>query len=188
MEGELQLLGGSGDDPVELLPPDPLWPERFEATRERLADALGPTALRIDHVGSTAIRGISAKPVIDVQVSVPDIDDEQAYRPAIESLGWPLRAREPGLGHRFFRDPAGAPRRVHVHVCQAGGEWERSHLLFRDYLRRQPDRAQAYDRLKQAAAERYRGERLAYTESKGPFIEETLVLAEEWARKVGWRP
>ena len=186
--GRMELLGQTHEDPVVLAEPDPAWPGRFASIRERLLRAIGAAAVRVDHVGSTAIPGVSAKPVIDVQVSVVDVEDEAAYAPAIVSLGWPLRAREAGLGHRFFRDPSGTPRRVHIHVCQAGGEWERQHLLFRDYLRAHPERARAYDALKRALVDRYADARLAYTEAKGPFIEETLESAEEWAAETRWVP
>ncbi len=183
--GANQLIGDSGRDPVALAEPTVEWLQRYEQIHERLRAALGP-GVRIEHVGSTSIPGIAAKPVIDVQVSVPDIDDEAAFVSQIEALGWVLRARE--RGHRYFRDPAGTPRRVQVHVCQVGSKWERNHLLFRDYLRTHPDRTRAYEALKRAASERYPTNRLAYTEAKGPFIEETLAVAEAWATETGWRP
>jgi GrpB-like predicted nucleotidyltransferase (UPF0157 family) len=184
--GANQLIGESGRDPVALVGPTQEWAEMFAEIRTRLAAALGSTALRIEHVGSTSIPGIAAKPVIDVEISVADIEDEAAFVPQIEALGWVLRSRE--QGHRYFRDPAGTPRRVQVHVCQVGSKWEREHLLFRDYLRTHPERARAYEDLKRAASKRYETNRLAYTEAKGPFIEETLSLAEAWAAETGWRP
>jgi GrpB-like predicted nucleotidyltransferase (UPF0157 family) len=122
------------------------------------------------------VPGLPAKPVIDIQVSVADLEDEDAYRPAIEVLGWPLRVREPG--RRFFRPPAGQPRVVHVHVCQAGSEWERHHLLFAAYLRADPERRDAYGALKADLARRFRTDRIAYTEAKTSFIAETIRLAE----------
>lgn len=145
---------------------------------------LGPAAVRVDHVGSTAILRIAAKPIIDIQVSVVDVDDEDAFRPALESLGWPMRAREPG--HRFFRPPKGRPRTVHVHVCQTGRQWERVHLLFRDYLRAHPLRAAAYAATKSELAERHRDDRLEYTDGKTPFVEQVLRDANEWTIRTGW--
>lgn len=183
-DGTIELLGESGSDPVVLAEPDPGWPARFRDVRTRLIDALGDVALRVDHVGSTAVPDMAAKPIIDVQVSVQDIDDEPAFAPAIESLGWRLRVRE--AGHRFFRSPAGEPRDVHVHVCAVGSERERHHLLFRDYLRAHPKTAQAYAALKRELAERYRNDRWGYTEGKTPFIEETTKLAEAWAKETSW--
>jgi GrpB-like predicted nucleotidyltransferase (UPF0157 family) len=175
-----------GGEPVELVRSDPSWPRRFDHIRRQLADALGPAALRIDHIGSTAVPGLDAKPVIDVQVSVARLDAEDEYRSQIESLGWELRAREPE--HRFFRPAAGEPRTVHVHVCQAGSTWERAHLLFRDYLHAHPARAAEYVALKRQLASSLGRDRAAYTRSKNPFIAETLQLAAPWAQEVGWRP
>lgn len=186
--GEMELVGMGGGGAVQLAPPAAEWPARFEDVRARLAAALGDAAVRIDHVGSTSVPGIAAKPIIDVQLSVRDLSDEASYVPQIEALGWPLRTRELSREHMYFRDPVGVPRRVQIHVCQAGSQWERDHLLFRDYLRAHPERARGYEAVKQAAKERYGHDRVIYTEAKGPFIEETLALAEEWAREADWRP
>jgi GrpB-like predicted nucleotidyltransferase (UPF0157 family) len=184
-DGSMELVGESHGAPVVVVPPDPVWIDRFRRTRDAIAGALGETALRIEHVGSTAVPGLAAKPIIDVQVSVPDVADEGAYAPALAALGWPLRMREED--HRFFRDPAGVPRATHVHVCPLGSEWEARHLLFRDYLRAHPERTAAYGALKLALAERYRLDGVAYTEAKGPFIEETLAMADRWAVAIGWQ-
>jgi GrpB-like predicted nucleotidyltransferase (UPF0157 family) len=173
-------------DPVILTDPDPRWPLLFDRFRLHLLEVLGEVALRIDQVGSTAVPGLPAKPVIDIQVSVADISDEDSYRPAIESLGLPLRGRE--SDHRFFRPPAGSPRTVHVHVCAAGSRWERQHLLFVHYLREQPKRAREYAQLKLGLADHYRSDRTRYTEGKNEFIEETLRMAEGWAANTEWQP
>ncbi|MEP7157996.1 MAG: GrpB family protein [Chloroflexota bacterium] len=173
-------------DPVELAPYDPAWPERYEVMRARLAAALGEVAVRIEHVGSTAVPGLSAKPVIDIQVSVPDVTDEDSYRDAIESQGFGLRWIEPH--HRYFRPPPGLPREYQVHVCSVGSEWERVHLLFRDYLRAHPETAEEYSALKARLAGQYRYDRVGYTDAKGPFIDATVATAEQWAKDIGWRP
>jgi GrpB-like predicted nucleotidyltransferase (UPF0157 family) len=142
--------------------------------------------VRIDHIGSTAVDGIPAKPVIDIQISVPDLQAEDEYRPIIEGLGWPMLARE--ADHLFFRPADGHPRIAHLHVCESGSAWERAHLLFRDYLRAHPDRAQDYAALKRRLAATVGHDRPVYSRSKDPFIAETLAEAEEWASAVGWRP
>jgi GrpB-like predicted nucleotidyltransferase (UPF0157 family) len=175
-----------GGGPVTLVEPDPGWPRQFEAIRAKLERALSRGATRIDHIGSTAIPGIPAKPVIDVQVSVADLEAEDTYRPQIEALGWPMFAREPE--HRFFRPPDGEPRTVHVHVCQSGGAWERGHLLFRDYLRAHPDRARDYAVLKRRLVATVGHDRPVYSRSKDPFVADALVEAEAWALTTGWRP
>jgi GrpB-like predicted nucleotidyltransferase (UPF0157 family) len=150
-----------------------------------LDHALGTNATRIDHIGSTAVPGIPAKPVIDVQVSVPDLEAEEAYRPQIEGIGWPMLASEPE--HRFFRPPDDQPRTAHIHVCQAGGAWERAHLLFRDFLRAHPHIAQEYAALKRRLVATVGHDRPVYSRSKDPFVAQTLAQAEDWARATGWR-
>ena len=182
-DGRTELFGVSGGEPIALSAPSAFWAERFAQVRERLTAALGPNALRIEHVGSTALPGIAAKPIIDIQVSVPDVTNEPSFVPAIETAGFALRAREPDVGHVYFRDN---PRSVQIHVCQAGSKWERDHLLFRDYLHAHPDTARRYAAVKHAAAQAYAEDRLAYTEAKGPFIEGVLAAAEEWAKRAGW--
>jgi GrpB-like predicted nucleotidyltransferase (UPF0157 family) len=172
-----EFAGRPGGDPVEVVPYDPAWPGAFEQWRRRLGEALGETAVRIEHVGSTAVPGLPAKPVIDVQVSVPDVEDEAAYVPAIEALGVPLRFREPG--HRYFRPPAGEPRTVQIHVCRAGNDWEREHLLFRDLLLADPELRNAYGRLKLELCELYGDDRLAYTDAKTAFILDALEDAAQ---------
>jgi GrpB-like predicted nucleotidyltransferase (UPF0157 family) len=168
-----------GDIHVELVAYDPSWPARYERWRDRLLRQLGNAALRIEHVGSTAVPGLAAKPTIDIQVSVADLDDESRYVPQIEHAGVQLRTRD--ALRRFFRPFAGQPREVHVHVCQAGSEWEREHLLFRDYLRSHDDARDAYARVKQEAAQVWSDDRIAYTEAKTAIILDLLDAAEIWA-------
>lgn len=174
---DAEFAGRPGGDPVEVVPYDPSWPDAFEEWRRRLAEALGETAVRIEHVGSTAVAGLAAKPVVDVQVSVPDVEDEAAYVPGIEALGVPLRFREPG--HRYFRPPAGEPRSVQIHVCEAGSDWEQEHLRFRDRLLADPELREAYGRLKLELAEHYHDDRLAYTDAKTAFILDALEDAAQ---------
>jgi GrpB-like predicted nucleotidyltransferase (UPF0157 family) len=135
-------------------------------------------------VGSTAVPGLAAKPIIDIQISVDDIADESSYRPGIESLGIALRSRDPA--HLYFRPPLGEPRVVQIHVCVAGSVWETDHLLFRDYLRVHPDARDAYGSLKLALASRFRDDRLAYTDAKTDFILDTLDRARIWAESTRW--
>ena len=167
-----ELAGSGTGAPVEVVPYDPVWPARFEEWRARLGEALGDAAVRIEHMGSTAVPGLAAKPIVDILVMVPDVEDETSYAPAIEGLGLILRMREPG--HRYFRPPGGGPREVQVHVCDAGGGWEEEHLRFRDLLRADPELRDAYGALKLELAERYRHDRLAYTDAKTAFILDAL--------------
>jgi GrpB-like predicted nucleotidyltransferase (UPF0157 family) len=163
-----EILGEVHNEPIEIVPYDSTWPEEYEAWHHRLEVALGSAALGIDHVGSTAVPGLAAKPTIDIQISVRDMTDEPSYVPAIEGLGVPLRARDDL--HRYFRPAPGRPRHVHIHVCDEGGDWERDHLLFRDYLRANDRIRDAYAALKLDLAKRFRDDRLAYTDAKSAFI------------------
>jgi GrpB-like predicted nucleotidyltransferase (UPF0157 family) len=170
--------------PVEVVAYDPGWPERFETWRGRLADLLGPVARRIEHVGSTSVPGLAAKPIVDIQVSVADMDDEDGYVPPCEAAGLQLRFRD--HQHRFFQPPPGQPRDVHVHVCQHGGDWERVHLLFRDYLRSSADAREAYAAAKREAARIWADQSAAYTEAKTEVVLGILGRAEAWADAMGW--
>lgn len=186
---EWKLVEGSERvqrDPVEVVAYEPSWAIRFDEWRDRLRDGLGGVARRIDHIGSTAVCGLDAKPVVDIQVTVDDPSDEASYVPVIEELGVSLRLRE-GEGHRYFRPARASKRTVQIHVCQSGSEWERTHLLFRDFLRVEPDVREAYASLKRELAHRYRDDRIAYTEGKTGFILDTMQEAYRWAEETGWR-
>ena len=181
-----QILPGSDRhrEPVSVVPYDPAWAGAFRVWRDRLAGRLGRTALRIEHVGSTSVPGLAAKPVIDIQVSVASLHDEDSYVPPCQAAGLQLRSRD--HEHRFFRPPAGRPRDVHVHVCAAGSSWERGHLLFRDFLRADRAGQDAYAAMKLQTASRWRDDRVGYTEAKNDLILDLLDQAERWAAARGW--
>ena len=172
-------------DPIEVVPYRDEWAAAFAEWRKPLLGVLGETAVRVEHVGSTAVAGLAAKPVIDIQVSVRDVEEEASYVPAIERLGVALRSRD--AGHRYFRPAGAAPRTVQVHVIDAGSTWEREHLLFRDFLRADAETTDGYARLKLELARRYRDDRLAYNDAKTGFILDALEEAESWAARIGWK-
>ena len=156
--------------------PDPAWPDRFEEWRVRLRATLGEAAVRIEHVGSTSVPGLTAKPILDIQVSVSDLADEDGYVAPLEAVGLQLRSRD--AVHRYFRPFPGRPRDVHVHVCAAGSRWESEHLLFRDYLRGHRDARDQYAAAKRAAAAAWADDRLAYTDAKTAVILAILRRAD----------
>jgi GrpB-like predicted nucleotidyltransferase (UPF0157 family) len=174
-------------EPIVVVTYDPEWPQQFQELATRLRRALGQTALRIDHIGSTSVPGLDAKPVIDLQISVASFEPLDAYRLPLESLGFVLRAGNPDRTKRYFREPPGSPR-THIHVRRAGSHAEQLALLFRDYLRAHPDDARRYAQLKHRLADQYRNERESYTEAKGPFVWETLARADRWSQETGWAP
>jgi GrpB-like predicted nucleotidyltransferase (UPF0157 family) len=179
---------GSGRPAVSLVVNDydPAWQQTYAAWRRRIADALGPAALAIEHVGSTSVPGLAAKPIVDIQVSVADLADESRYLPPLEGVGLVLRSRD--ALHRYFRPPADQPREVHVHVCAAGSQWEHDHLLFRDYLRTDPAACRRYGEAKRVNASRWSDDGWAYTEAKTGVVLDILEHAASWARATGWAP
>lgn len=157
-----------GGEAVELSLSDAVWAEEAASWMARIRDAIALPEARIEHVGSTSVSGLIAKPVLDIQVAVPGLEAEELYRPGLESVGLVLRQRSEE--HRFFRPPAGKPRTIHVHVCQIGSKWEHDHVLFRDRLRADPDLAIAYAQLKRELAMQFSDDRLAYNSGKTRFI------------------
>jgi GrpB-like predicted nucleotidyltransferase (UPF0157 family) len=170
--------GSERFDPIKVVAYDNDWPARFESWRALIARVLKPAALRIEHVGSTSVPGLAAKPIVDVQVSVADMSDEETYVPKLERLGVQLRSRDDL--HRYFRPFADRPRDVHVHVCPAGSSWEREHLLFRDYLRATPAAREVYAEAKREASRVWSDDGWAYTDAKSEVILTILQEAEPW--------
>ncbi|HEV3139037.1 MAG TPA: GrpB family protein, partial [Vicinamibacterales bacterium] len=119
----------------ELLPYDSRWPAAFDAEAVRLRGALGPLALRIEHNGSTAVPGIAAKPVIDIQISVARLQPLAPYRDRLQPIGYVHVPHQDDSFCPFFHRPARWPHSHHVHLVEAGGAEERRTLAFRDYLR-----------------------------------------------------
>lgn len=174
-------------DIVELAPYSAEWPQRFEQLSRSFRSALGDVAIRIDHIGSTAVAGLAAKPIIDIQISVQDFEPLHAYRVPLQQLGYVFRANNTERTKRYFREPPGT-RRTHIHVRRAGSWAKQFALLFRDYLRAHADDAQRYDVRKSELAERYRDDRESYSEAKEPFIWEVMGRADRWSQDVGWMP
>ena len=162
------LVGGREERHVEIVAYDAAWADLFELHRRRLLDALGPVARRLEHIGSTAVPGLAAKPIVDIMVTVDDPEEEIAFLVALEQAGYLLRVRE--AGHRMFRTPE---RDVHVHIWRAGSEDERRHLIFRDHLRSSPADCEAYAELKRSLARRWSDVNY-YAQAKGPFIRQLV--------------
>ena len=161
---------------------DSAWVDAFEAERDRIARALGPLARRIDHNGSTAVPGLDAKPVIDIQVSVDSLQPLAAFAEPLTALGYVhLPHAADDLVCPFFYRPATWPHTHHIHVVQSGGEEERRTLAFRDYLREHADAAREYASLKRDLASRTDADdpaaREAYAVAKTAFVDRVLKLA-----------
>jgi GrpB-like predicted nucleotidyltransferase (UPF0157 family) len=166
------LVGGRERRPIVIADYDPAWPARFLVERDRVAGALGVVALRIEHVGSTSVPGLAAKPIIDMLAVVAEVEDEQAFAPALEAAGYVLRVREPS--HRMFRTPA---LDVHVHLLSASDPEIERMIRFRDRLRVSADDRCAYELLKRELSKREWAEMNDYADAKGPLIEQILGRA-----------
>ncbi len=172
MIDEGSLIGGREHREIVIVDYDPSWPVRFELEQERLASALGPLALAIEHVGSTAVPGLAAKAIVDLLITVSD-PGEESLRGPLEAAGYELRVREPA--HRMFRTPE---RDVHVHLWAAHDPEVERLLRFRDRLRASPADRVAYEQLKRELARRRWPDMNAYADAKGPLIESILSRAE----------
>lgn len=143
---------GAAEQPrrIEVVEPDAAWPELFDTLRAQIRGALGERALSIEHVGSTSVPGLAAKPVIDIDLTVGDTDDEAAYVPALENLGFVLRVREPWwLGHRCLVRIAPA---ANLHVWPPDSPEAARHRIFRDWLRADAADRELYAETKRAVA------------------------------------
>lgn len=144
----------SNTDPVIVVPYSEEWPEQFQALGGGLRHALGDTAVRIDHIGSTSVQGLAAKPVVDIQISVVSFEPFGSIRQPLETIGYVWRQDNSDLTKRYFRERPGAAR-THIHVRRQGSWGEQLALLFRHYLRAQRDSAAEYAAVKRSLAERY---------------------------------
>ncbi|MGE8686600.1 MAG: GrpB family protein [Achromobacter sp.] len=136
--------------PVEVVPYDPEWPKRYGELEARIREALGPSALGVEHVGSTAVPGLAAKPVIDIDLTVADPAREDAYVPALQAIGYVLALREPSWHqHRLLQldEP-----KVNLHVFGPDCPENIRHRMFRDWLRGHDEDRDRYARAKQVAA------------------------------------
>jgi GrpB-like predicted nucleotidyltransferase (UPF0157 family) len=169
--GEPQVIGG----PVELVEYDPSWLEQFSQEAGRIATALGERALRIEHVGSTSVPGLAAKPIIDIMLVVADSADEGNYVSALESADYTLRIREPDwYQHRLFKgeDPI-----VNLHVFSEGCPEIERMLLFRDRIRSDRADCALYERTKRELAEREWKYIQNYADAKGAVVEDIVGRA-----------
>lgn len=166
---------------VEVVPHDPRWRDAFEAEAGRVAAALGETVVAVHHIGSTAIPGIYAKPVIDLLVEVGDINDVDARGAAMESLGYEVMGEYGIPGRRFFRkdDPEGV-RTHNLHVFEAGSAQVVRHLAFRDYMIAHPADAREYSELKRRLAQEHPRSIDGYMDGKDGFIKEMDRRAARW--------
>ena len=170
------------NDPILIVPYDPHWPREFNAEKTRILMAVGLQVVALEHIGSTAVVGLGAKPVIDLMVAVKELGDAQACIQPMIGLGYEyvpeFEAEMPE--RRYFRK--GMPRTHQVHLVELKSEFWARHFLFRDYLRNHPEASRAYEKLKRDLAAEFKHDRNGYTDAKTAFIKSVEALANTEAR------
>lgn len=157
---------------IILVPYRPEWEQLFLAEKERVQHTLGELALKIHHIGSTAVPGLSAKPVIDLMIEIPSLDQAATCILPLQSLGYAFIAHPENIDRRFFRK--GVPRSYHLHLVEQNSQVLQDHLDFRDALRMDNSLRQGYQDLKIELASRFAEQRKAYTDQKSAFVMEAL--------------
>jgi GrpB-like predicted nucleotidyltransferase (UPF0157 family) len=161
---------------IVLVDYDPAWPHLFAREAERIRSTLGNKALRIEHVGSTSVPGLAAKPIVDMVLEVADSADEAAYVPAMEQAGYVLRIREPDwFEHRLFNGPDTV---IGLHVFSAGSPEIERMLLFRDWLRSNEADRELYLKTKRELAQREWQYTQNYADAKSAVVSEIVARAE----------
>lgn len=170
---------------VRVVAPDPAWPALFEDESRRLRAALGALDVRVHHIGSTAIRGIFAKPVIDMLLVVDDLERLDAQADSLRALGYEAMGEFGIPRRRYFRRDALPGLRTHqLHSFESGSVGARRHLAFRDYMNAHADAAQAYSDLKQRLACASPDDMAAYVRGKDAFVKQHETLALAWAARI----
>ncbi|MBF4617677.1 GrpB family protein [Clavibacter sp. VKM Ac-2873] len=173
----VEVVGGQPPLTVGLQEHDPGWAEAYLVHRRRILEAVGDAALAVEHIGSTSVPGLAAKPIVDVVLVVADITAEEDHVEPLVAAGYELRVREPG--HRLVRTPA---RDVHVHVYEEGDPAVEAYLLLRDRLRAVPADRDLYARTKRELMTRRWESMDAYAEAKTAVIQGILSRARAAAR------
>jgi GrpB-like predicted nucleotidyltransferase (UPF0157 family) len=175
-------------DCIRIVEYEPAWPSQYRAEAAIIGAILGGLALRVDHVGSTAVPGLAAKPVIDIQVSVASLQPRGAFDDLLARIGYThVDVGEFDAVYPFYQRPDDWPTTHHLHLCRVGSAEELNHLVFRDYLRDHPTTAREYEALKRALAASQSGTTLAdrkrYSDAKTPFIADVVsrALAQGYA-------
>lgn len=157
-------------EPIVIAAYDPAWAARFAAERARIEAAAGALVLVIEHVGSTAVPGLAAKPIVEILGACASLADAERAAPALERDDWVYRGDGTIPDRRYLVKHVDGVRMFHLHLCVLGGEFWQRHLAFRDMLRARPELAAVYAALKHELAARHRDDRVAYTDAKTAFI------------------
>lgn len=169
----MELIGGHEKREIVIRDYDEQWPRLFERQADNIRAALGGIALRIEHIGSTSVPGLAAKPIIDILVVVSHPEDEARYLPALLNAGYELRVREPEFDeHRLVRTPE---RDVHVHIFPPHSKEIDRYLAFRDHLRTNAEDRAIYERTKREFADQDWEEMNDYANAKSDIVESIIA-------------
>ncbi|GAB2468190.1 GrpB-like predicted nucleotidyltransferase (UPF0157 family) [Conyzicola lurida] len=169
---DIDLVGGNEKRHLEVVAYDERWPAVFGEHRDRILEALHAAEVDVEHIGSTSVPGLAAKPIIDIVVAVDDITAEEDYLEQFLAAGYVLRVREPG--HRLVRTP---DRDVHVHIYEKGAEAVEKYLRLRDHLRTDADDRELYASTKRALIGQGFDDMNAYSDAKTDVIAGILERA-----------
>ena len=170
---------------IEIVEYNPDWPRLFEREAAAILKACGPRVVEVHHVGSTAVPGLAAKPVLDVMPVAAGPAEALEAVPRMASLGYRYRGENGIAGRCYFEKAVDGRIVAHVHMFPPDHSAIRRHLVFRDYLRAHPDAAHDYERLKRDLAAKHRNDREAYTDAKAAFIEGIIAAAAMGGRAEG---
>ncbi len=165
--------------PVVIVDYDPKWPTLYEEEKRRILGVIGDAAIAIEHIGSTAVPGVGAKPIIDIMVGLRDLADAEECVEPLKGIGYEYVPEYNDIipERRYFHKGPPEGRTHHLHMVELTSDfWER-HLLFRDFLRTHSDEAERYYELKKELAARFRSDREGYTDAKTAFIESVVAKA-----------
>jgi GrpB-like predicted nucleotidyltransferase (UPF0157 family) len=165
---------------VEIVEYDLNWAKLYREEKAKIVAAIGRLAVAIEHIGSTAVVGLGAKPIIDIMVGVNSLSDAQQYMEPLRGLGYKYQPEhEDTMSERRYFNKGEPPeeQHYHLHMVEEGGEFWKRHLAFRDYLRTHPETSRQYCELKKKLASEYGSDREGYTEAKTSFIESVVVKA-----------
>ena len=175
-------------DKIVIVEWTPTWAHIFARHAHAIRHAMNDLAVRVDHIGSTAIQGMAAKPIIDIQVSVKDLQAQETQLvDCMKRAGFVWHSENPDLTKRYFRERPGEDR-LHIHMRQHGSWNEQWALLFRDYMRTQDDEHAAYIALKRQLAAKYADDRASYVAGKSDHLWQIMKRADAWASQIGWQP
>jgi GrpB-like predicted nucleotidyltransferase (UPF0157 family) len=167
--------------PIRIEAYDPRWPSMFEEDKGKILEAVGEYVTGVEHIGSTSVPGLAAKPIIDVMVAIKSLSDAPACVAPLAAIGYEYVPEHEAVmpERRFFRrGPRGAGTH-HLHMVERSSEFREVHLLFRDYLRAHAEAAAEYEKLKRQLAAAHGSDRGAYTDAKTDFIESCVARARE---------